>query len=198
MNRLLLCLISVFAAFAESPGVGRSSGDSASFTIAATIEDPQAYIVSTSAARYMLRTPRGWILNYSPERREIQLIAEQGSIILVSIQDNRFKAFDPSQAGVWLADLMRQHAGATVADRPQVIALGRQAITFDLEWREAEFGARSGRFARLPLEKGFVEFSLIAAEADFGGGLRVLMHLMLSFKAYGVEEAIQVRVPTRE
>jgi hypothetical protein len=86
------------------------------------------------------------------------------------------------EAGEWRNQVMQRYPESSTTDAPDLTALGQPAVALDLQWKR-DSALRSGRFARVPLSTGFVEFSLITLSESFDQYLAPLTHLMLSLRS---------------
>jgi hypothetical protein len=193
-NRWLTLLCSAWIVTAQSA----PARPDALFTIAPTLADPRAYIVTTDHARYSFTLPHGWAVRSRPEMRQIELLNLTGGTIEITFRDQPARHPDSLKGAEWLKNLEKKHAGATLVSQLEVRALSTKAAACDLEWAQSGMALRSGRFVLVPLKSGCLEFALTSPRENFGEHLPPFMQLMLSFRTSAADEPVPVRRNTPE
>lgn len=197
------CLVIGFLIFSgfvsvQSDVVDAKSEGGKSFVLAPTPDDSRAYVLITRSARYSFTIPRGWSVAARPETREVMLAStESFTSIVIRFEDEMGQRRLAHEAQTWLAPL-QESLNASLVGEAEVAALRRRATGYDLEWTEGGSVARSGRFARVNLDKGYLDFHLRCERDIFGKALPVLTHLMSSVRTAAASDLVRVRSTASE
>ena len=188
-----LSLLALHLTFAKESATTAAAPNAPRFVLAPTVQDNRAFILLTDTARYSFTSPRGWLIRAAEETREVSLVSPDGSRIDMRFNEEGAPGRAPKGAAEWRAQLQKRYPHAEVIDEPEISALSKKVVALDLDWTQGGISLRSGRFARIPLERGSLEISLVSARETFGANLPMFMQLMLSFRTGPAGEPVAVR-----
>jgi hypothetical protein len=174
---------------------GLSAGNSeprAALIVAPSEKNARMMVALTHAARYAFLSPRDWSMAADEGTRTIRIYEPRTEALIAIHFDDASGRKSDSDSDRWKNQLESERK-ARVREAFTFGLLGSNAEVADLAWLQADSMPVQGRFMRIPVEKGWIEISLVAPAEFFESSLPAVMQLAGSLQTGPADVPLAIR-----